>query len=312
MNEHPVPSALARELVRGAYDLHLHLDPDVFRRRTTDLELARRFRDLGMAGFVLKSHYAPTAERAAVVRAAEPGVDVIGSITLNRAVGGLNPIAVEVAARVGCGIVWMPTFDSYNEPAGREEPKPGDILPPWARMQHELRAQGMGSDPIAVVDAEGEVVPELRRVLAVVAAHDSVLATGHLSRDEIFSVVDAALQEGVRRIVITHPEFTSQRLKAADQAELANRGCYLERCFNTPYTGKCTWDEMFANIRAAGVERSVVSTDLGQVDNPLPEDGLPLMVDRLLEGGFTEPEVRKMVVDNTLALARSRTATKLA
>ena len=112
--------------------------------------------------------------------------------------------------------------------------------------------------------------------------------------------------------MITHPEFTSQRLKAADQAELANRGCYLERCFNTPYTGKCTWDEMFANIRAAGVERSVVSTDLGQVDNPLPEDGLPLMVDRLLEGGFTEPEVRKMVVDNTLALARSRTATKLA
>jgi len=303
MTEHPVPSARARDLVRGAYDLHLHLDPDVFRRRTTDLELARRFRELGMAGFVLKSHYAPTAERAAVVRAAEPGVDVIGAITLNQAVGGLNPIAVEVAARVGCGFVWLPTFDALNEPAGREEPKPGAVLPPWARMQHELRAQGVGSDPVAVVDPDGNVVPELRRVLAIIAAHDMVLATGHLSRDEIFAVVAAAQEQGVRRIVITHPEFTSQRLKAADQAELASRGCYLERCFNTPYTGKCSWEEMFANIRASGVERSVVSTDLGQVDNPAPEDGMPLMVDRLLEAGFSELEVQTMVVENSTALA---------
>jgi hypothetical protein len=303
MTEHPLPSARARELVRGGYDLHLHLDPDIFRRRTTDLELARRFRELGMAGFVLKSHYAPTAERASVVRAAEPGVDVIGAITLNRAVGGLNPIAVEVAARVGCGVVWLPTFDSYNEPAGREEPKPGAVLPPWARMQHELQAQGVGSDPIAVVDADGQVVPELRHVLAIVAARDIVLATGHLGRDEIFAVVTAAQDRGVRRIVITHPEFTSQRLNAADQAELGSRGCHLERCFNTPYTGKCSWEEMFANIRAAGVEHSFISTDLGQVDNPAPEDGLPLMVDRLLDAGFTEREVQTMVVENTTALA---------
>jgi hypothetical protein len=173
-------------------------------------------------------------------------------------------------------------------------------------MQHELRAQGVGSEPIAVTGPDGEIVPELRRVLAVVAAHDVVLATGHLSRDEIFSVVAAAQEEGVGRIVITHPEFTSQRLKAADQGELGSRGCYLERCFNTAFTGKCTWEEMFANVRAAGVERSLVTTDLGQVDNPPPEDGLPLMVDQLLEGGFTEGEVRTMVVDNSIALAGPR------
>ena len=170
----------------------------------------------------------------------------------------------------------------------------------------------MGSDPIAVVGPDGEVVPELRRVLTRIAAHDAVLATGHLSRGEIFAVVAAAREEGVRRIVITHPEFTSQRLKAADQAELASRGCYLERCFNTPHTGKCTWDEMFANIRASGVESSVVSTDLGQVDNPPPEDGLPLMVDRLLAGGFTEREVHTMVVDNSIALARDPAGARLA
>ena len=67
------PSARARELVRGAYDLHVHVEPDLAKRRIDDLGLARRFAELGLAGFVLKSHYAPTAERAAVVRAAVPG-----------------------------------------------------------------------------------------------------------------------------------------------------------------------------------------------------------------------------------------------
>ncbi len=73
------PSARGRELVRGAYDLHVHVEPDLAARRIDDLALARRFAELGLAGFVLKSHYVPTAERAAVVRAATPGVDVLGA-----------------------------------------------------------------------------------------------------------------------------------------------------------------------------------------------------------------------------------------
>src|SRR5436309_2140268 len=98
---HPQPTDRARQLVRGAYDLHVHINPDVIHRRIDDLALAHRFAELGLAGFVLKSHYVPTAERAAVVRGAVPGVNVLGSIVLNNAVGGLNPLAVEIAAREG-------------------------------------------------------------------------------------------------------------------------------------------------------------------------------------------------------------------
>ena len=60
-------------------------------RRIDDLGLARSVGQSGLAGFVLKSHYAPTAERASVVRAAAPGTGVLGAITLNLSVGGLNP-----------------------------------------------------------------------------------------------------------------------------------------------------------------------------------------------------------------------------
>ena len=130
-----------------------------------------------------------------------------------------------------------------------------------------------------------------------------VLATGHLSRDEIFAVVDAALEEGVETIVITHPEFPSQNLTVEDQRALAERGALLERCFTTPHTGKITWEAWIENIRATGPEHSVLSTDLGQVFNPPVEDGMALMVDRLLEAGLDEQEVHVMAVVNTRLVA---------
>ena len=75
------PTAAARALVAGAYDTHVHVAPDVMERRIDDLDLAHRFAAVGLSGFVLKSHYVTTAERAAVVRQAVPGVDVLGAIT---------------------------------------------------------------------------------------------------------------------------------------------------------------------------------------------------------------------------------------
>ncbi len=300
---HPVPSARARELVRGGYDLHVHVGPDVMRRRVTDLELARRCAAVGLAGFVLKSHYVPTAERASVVRAAVPGVDALGAVALNVAVGGLNPVAVEIAAREGARVVWLPTVDSRNQVESRAADPPGATPPMWAQVQDELRGQGFASDPVDVVDGSGRVTGALRDVLRLIARHDLVMATGHLSRDEIFSVVDAAVDEGVRRIVVTHPEFTSQRIGPADQRELAARGAYLERCFTTPYTGKCTWDEVFEATRAAGPDRSFFASDLGQPFNPPVEDGLALMADRFLAAGFAEEDVVTMAVTNTVALA---------
>src|ERR1700722_5171657 len=95
------PSTRARELLRGAYDTHVHVAPDVVPRKIDDLSLARELEQLRMDGVVLKSHYGSTAERAAVVCAAAPGVQTLGAIALNRAVGGINPLAVEVAAREG-------------------------------------------------------------------------------------------------------------------------------------------------------------------------------------------------------------------
>lgn len=297
------PSAAARALVSGAYDTHVHIAPDVMERRIDDLGLARRCAEVGLAGFVLKSHYVTTAERAQVVRTAVPGVDVLGAITLNGAVGGMNPAAVEVAGRLGARIVWMPTVDSRNQRTSTAEDLPGARPAMWGALQADLHAQGIVPDIVEVVDSGGAVLETVRTVLRVIARHDMVLATGHLSGPEILTVVRAAREEGVRRIVVTHPEFTSQRLAVPAQRELAALGALLERCFTTPHTGKVAWADLMDNIRAVGPEHSILSSDLGQPFNPPVEDGLALFAEHLLDAGFTEDEVRTMAVTNSRYVA---------
>lgn len=111
------------------------------------------------------------------------------------------------------------------------------------------------------------------------------------------------MRPGCGGIIITHPEFTSQRLPVSEQIELAERGALLERCFTTPYTGKVSWETMLDNIRAVGPRHSFLSSDLGAPAGPPVEDGVALMADYLLKAGFSEDEVRAMAVDNTRALA---------
>lgn len=298
-----VPSGRARELVRDAYDLHVHVAPDVMTRKITDLELASACLGVGLAGFALKSHYVSTAERAAVVNAAVPGIDVVGAVSLNAAVGGMNPLAVEIAAREGARIVWFPTVDAENHRRTAHDLPEGATPPMWLALQDDLRQRGLEVDHVAVVDDTGAVLPETRAVLELIADHDLVLATGHLGRDEIFAVTEAAVAAGVARIVITHPEFPQQSLSIDDQCRLAELGAYLERCLTTPMTGKYPWQDMVANIRKAGVSRSLVTTDLGQPHNPPVEDGLALMADAMLAAEFTDAEIRTMIVTNSRALA---------
>jgi Family of unknown function (DUF6282) len=297
------PSDRARALVQGAYDLHVHVAPDVPPRRIDDRALARRFSELGLAGFALKSHYTSTAERAQVVSALFPDVEVVGTLTLNWAVGGMNAVAVEIAAREGARIVWMPTVDSPAETAGRTEPREGDNVPQWARLQHELLSLGLSVEAVHVTDPDGRLLPEARDVVRAIARHGLILATGHLARDDTFAIVDAALEEGIADIVVTHPEFPCQDFSIEDQQALAARGCLIERCLTTPFSGKTTWEHVFDGVRAVGVEHSLFSSDCGNPDYPAVEDGLALWADRLLDDGFDEDAVQEMIVGQSRRLA---------
>src|SRR5580704_4539318 len=184
-------SDAAWKAIEGGYDLQVHVAPDVIERRIDDIDLAHEFLKRGLKGFVLKSHYFPTAERAQVVTKAVPGIQAFGAIVLNHSIGGLNPVAVELAGRSGCQIVWMPTVDAANETAGR----PGGTnkkLPFWAEIQLDLAATGINPPPMTVIDDEGNLTAAARNCLELIKRHDMILATGHLGRCEIVALVRTA------------------------------------------------------------------------------------------------------------------------
>ena len=288
-------SDAAWKALEGAYDLQVHVGPDVIARRIDDLDCAREFLARGMRGFVLKSHYIQTGERAQVVTKAVPGSRVYGAVTLNHSVGGLNPVAVELAGRTGCKIVWMPTVDAQNETAGRLDGGSAK-LPFWAKIQRELAAEGIAPPPLSVVDESGNLTEPARRCLERIARHNMILATGHLGRHEIVALVRASREMGVKKVVVTHAEFPSQNLSGDEQKELADMGAVIEHCFTTTYTGKAPWEAAFANIRRTGVSRTLIATDLGQTINPPVAEGFAMFAQRLLDAGFSAADVRTMAV----------------
>jgi len=290
-------SDAAWESLQGAYDMQVHVAPDVIERRIDDLNLAKEFLSHGLRGCVLKSHYFPTAERAQVVTRAVPGISAYGAITLNHSVGGLNPVAIELAGRSGCKIVWMPTVDAANETAGRLD-GPNVKLPFWAKIQRELAATGISPPPLTVIDSTGKITEPTRRCIELIAKHNMILATGHLGRVEIFSLARAAREMGAQRVVVTHAEFPSQNLSPDEQIELANMGAYIEHCFTTMHTGKAPWESVLQSIRKVGPERCILSTDLGQAINPPVAEGFAMFSQRMLDGGFTIAQVRRMTVTN--------------
>jgi hypothetical protein len=177
-------------------------------------------------------------------------------------------------------------------------------LPFWAKIQRELAATGIAPPPITPLDSNGKVSEAARRCIELIAKHNMILATGHLGRVEIFALVKAAREMGAKRVVVTHAEFPSQSLSADEQYELAQLGAYIEHCFTTMYTGKAPWDGALAAIRKVGPERCILSTDLGQTINPPVAEGFAMFAQKLLDGGFSVDQIRRMTVTNPGALVQ--------
>ncbi|HLG74101.1 MAG TPA: DUF6282 family protein [Chloroflexota bacterium] len=295
-------SETTRGLLKGAYDTHVHSGPDVLPRKFDDFELARRAHQRGMAGFVLKSHYICTADRATLVREAFPGVQAYGGLALNNSVGGLNPIAVDIAGRLGNKVVWLPTVDSANELENVAGQRDESKLPYWMGIAREMRSMGIAGEWIEVTDSDGKVTEATRQCLELIGKHDMVLATGHIRPAAMAPVCQAARESGVRRIVITHPEFPTTLLSIDQQRELQKYDVYFERCFTTPQSGKIPWEHVYENVRQVGASTTILATDLGQSTNPFVDEGLEMFVGRFLDAGFSEGAIGDMVAKNPASL----------
>ena len=289
-------------LLKGTFDTHVHAGPDLLPRKFNDIDLAKLATERGFGGIVLKSHHAITADRATLIREMFPGVNFYGAIALNNPIGGLNPTAIEIAARLGAKVCWLPTCDSANEQAAAAGLLDESKMPYWMSIARELRAAGIAGEWLTVTDGHGKVLTEMKQCLDVMAKYDMVMATGHIAPAELELVIKAAKEAGVQRIIVTHPEFPTTHLTVEDQKNLLQYGVYFERVFTTPHTDKCPWDETLNNIRQVGPESTICATDLGQTTNPGLQEGFEIFIGKMLDDGWKEADIKRMTQHNAAAL----------
>jgi len=280
------------ELLKGAIDTHLHAGPSVFPRLMDAVETAEAARAAGMRGLVFKHHHTPTVDRAYHVHRAVPEVEVYGGVTLNYAVGGLNPFAVDAALKLGAKIVWMPSVDARNHLR-----QFGELGKYGSRLDYKKPRLYEEAEGITVFSDNSGLDPRLRAILDSVAEADAALATSHLSVEESKALVEEALRRGVKKIVVTHIAFVTAALSVQDQRWMAERGVFLELCYSSlsPAWRCASIDDVVEAIREVGPEHYILASDLGQVHNPPPPEGLRIYIRMLLERGFEPDEVGTMV-----------------
>ena len=262
--------------LEGVIDIHAHSAPDSVPRSIDAVDLARLAQSRGMRAIVLKNHYEPTASTAYLVHKVVPDIQVFGGIDLNLSVGGMNPGAVEKMAlttgHLG-KLVWMGTFDTYAQVMQSKEQR-----------------------PYVAVSRNGELLPETKAVIAMIAKYNLVMATGHNSGDENLMLIREARKQGVAQMVVTHAMLSPIHMTIAQMKEAAGLGAYLEFVYNGLIGSAKEFDfpDYAKAIREVGVEHSILSSDMGQVGNPLHPDGLQLFFSGLQSQGFSANEIEQM------------------
>ena len=271
----------------GAIDLHAHHDPDSYPRSADAFEIARLARERGLRAIVLKNHWTETAGLAYLVRKyATPGYEVFGAVTLDTAVGGVNPQAVRYMVDVAGGygrIVWLPTHDSEHEVRYNKEQRP------FVRVSHG-----------------GRLLPEVHEVIRLVAEHDLTLATGHVTPEETLQILKAAKAAGVKRLIVTHPlldpQFTWMSIPQLKEA--ADLGAFIELTGGALSTEGEPKRRALAAVKAIGARHFFVGSDAGLAGRANHTDTLAMAAKALRAASVSEADLTLMFKDNPAFLIK--------
>jgi hypothetical protein len=282
-------------LLEGAVDLHVHPSPSPYPRRIDPIGAAEAAAAAGMRAIVLKSHHSDTAALIAALREHgldQTGVEVHGGVVLNSQVGGINPHAVSLSLAMGGRVVWLPTISSPAHLASS-----GHFPTATVELIEE--------QPIDVWGGDGELLPELRTILGLIADADAVLASGHVPPRSIVASFEAAREAGVRRLLVNHPNFIAD-VGSEDARRLVELGAYVEH--EVSMYDESSRFHAFAIetleewIELAGPERTILASDLGQANNPLPPESLERIGERLLGNGLAAARVHDLLAANPARL----------
>jgi hypothetical protein len=279
-------------LLEGAYDIHVHAAPDVVPRLMDAVQLAKGANEKNMAGILLKDHTTSTVGRAFVLNRLLHGTcRFFSSLALNPPVGSINPLAVESALRSGTNMIFFPTYGAENHIKKWGLGKPPTAFP--------IADDATGGFSLAHETGAGK--ERVTPILELIAEHDAVLGTGHLSPEEVLTLIKRAKKAGVRRIVATHPSESVVGMNPDQQKEAAHMGTLIEHCFfavTESCPGRIQLEQIRDQIRYVGISSCILSSDFGQVANPPPIEGFAYYLEKMKALGFSEDELRVMIHDN--------------
>jgi hypothetical protein len=287
--------AVVTDLMRGAIDLHIHSGPSTMARKLDHLEQVEEAAAAGMAGVLFKDHHysvgpmIPMMERLS----GHLGVQMYGSVVLNNSVGGFNPYAVDFNVKSGAKLVFMPTAHAANH-----------IRSSHGKSRLASNVKLRTPRGLSPVDDMGRIIDPVKEILDIIAENDVILSSGHLHVAEIFALFEEAKRRGVTRLLTNHPTY-GLHSSLKDIADLAAMGVVLEQSaclFIDSRFNVYPPQQLKLEIDAAGVASSSIGSDLGQVDNPSPVEGMRQAIRLLLGLGYTPAEVRLMVRDNPARL----------
>lgn len=287
--------AVVADLMKGAIDLHVHSGPSTMPRQLDHLEEVEEAAKAGMRAVLFKDHFYSVGPMLPMMRRLNrhPQVEMYGSLVLNTTVGGLNPYAVDFNLKSGTKMIFMPTAHSANH-----------IRSNHRKARLATNVQLMKPYMITVVDENGALIDVVKQILDLIAAHDAILSSGHLHVAEAWTLFREAQKRGVKRLVMNHPTY-GLHSELADIKDMGKMGVVLEQSaclFVDSRFNVFPPEHLKAQIDAAGPENSSIGSDLGQVDNPSPVEGMRQAIRLLLGLGYSPAEIRMMVRDNPARL----------
>lgn len=294
-------TALVDRLLVGAVDLHCHSGPSVMSRRIDHLEVMKEAAEAGMRALLIKDHYYSATPVTELLNKhfSELGVSLLSGVPLNNAVGGFNRYAVDHGFKLGARLVWMPTFSAGNHIDHHAKDRD------FHRKFPTTKEKMLEPTPLCVLDENGELLDDVKFIIDMIADADAVLSAGHLNVSEIWPLFDYAKKAGVKRLLVNHPSYVVDA-SLDDIAELARMGAYLEHsmCMFIPGSKFHFYepDELDNLIKAGGVERTILGSDLGQTGNPTPVEGFRNVIRTCLDLGYQEEEIRRLVSANACEL----------
>lgn len=294
------PTATDR-LLKGAIDLHHHGYPEISfeaKTRMDDVDEMSIARSAGMLGIVLKSHMFPTVGRAYHLRNLVPGIEIFPSITLNYSVGGLNPLAIESAARQGAKVLFMPTWSAAHdiERGGMSK----HLRHFLDRAESTLRP-GTG---IRLTGSNGKLTQQACECLDCARQYNMTVCTGHVSPQESIALADGAKDYGIDEIIFSHPDSGSVGAKREEIRDMCALGAVCEFCALgcLPPIQRIRPAEFVEIVGEIGSDKVILTTDYFFDWSPPGPETMRMLIGSFLALGMTEENVGKMVRDNPARL----------